>query len=227
MEEKEETLSPEAMKAADRILAAIHGCWKDSTFNLRKSKLLAEYPECEDDNTLQFFLEELEKTAKERQSLQKMFCFAMKCKIRTYASTNYNEKEILLYWDNKMGDRAAELAFAGLTAWLSKKEAVIPLNPPETLTQNTKSVYSGCGNHPGADAALHTLINAIPYLQDKVQWEKGCLDGLGLALCGNHIPDTPFHWFLPVRTEEAKNFGKASNSPLGTSAVFTFGVIME
>lgn len=224
MEEKETTPSPEAMCAADRILMAIHGCWADSTFNLRKSELLAEYPEYKDDDTLQFFFEELEKAAKKYQSLPKMFSFAVKCEIGTYATTAWDKREILLYWDRKVGERNAELALSALTVWLSKEKAVFPLKPSESPTQNTKSVYRG--NHPGADAALHTLINSIPYLQDKAQLERDCLSGLEFALRGDPTVPPPFHWFLPVRTEKAADLGETSNSHLGTNAVFTFGVIM-
>lgn len=225
MEEKETTPSPEAMCAADRILRAIHGCWTDSTFNLRKSELLAEYPEYKDDDTLQFFLEELEKAAKKCQSLPKMFSFAVKCEIGTFSPTIFDKKEILLYWDSKVGDRTAELALSGLTVWLSKEKAVFPLKPSESPTQNTKSVYRG--NHPGADAALHTLINSIPYLQNKAQLERDCLSGLEFALRGDPTVSTPFHWFLPVRTEKATDLGESSDSPWGTNAMFTFGVIIS
>lgn len=214
---------------ADQLLSAIHGCWKDSTFNLRKSGLLADYPESEKDATVQFFLETLEHTAKEQQSLEKMFRFAVMCKIRTFAPEFSGCTELALH---QWGDcnQAASLAFSGLVAYLSKDDALLTLKAPEPPTENTRKKYSGERNHEGASSALKNLIWKINYLDErkKVEWE--CQNGLECALRpeAQLLPYEPYKWFLPICTRKAESFGNSSKSScFGTDAEMTFGIMLK
>jgi len=214
---------------ANQLLLAIHDCWKDSNFNLRKSRLLADHPGAEEDETVQFFLETLEQAAEKQKSLEKMFRFAVMCRIGTFSPEVYGYAGLALYqWGHC--NQAASLAFSGLTAYLNREDALLPLKAPDPPTDNTRRKYSGEQNHEGVTEALKNLIWGIPYLDKREEVEQMCRVGLKEALQYNGplLPYEPYRWFLPICAQKAEVFGSApQRSDIGTNAELTFGILLK
>lgn len=224
-----------AANTMGKILTALHLCQTDSVFNFRKTELLCDYPELKQDHTVQYYLQNLERIAKQCPKLSDMFCFAVKGVIETHPTGSYASRELLLCYGKKLGTREAQLALIGLAAYLDKASPLVPIKRSEMLTDNTRSKYKE-KYHEGTNPALTELLSGISYLNpaEREEIRRDSLAGLGLAMkvqsldYGKPPISNLWDWFLPICVGEKHNLGGPSKrSDVGTTICLKFGILIQ